>query len=391
MAFFDIRKNNFVAFLFRKGKIPMHYKSITYLGHFWSNSKSDGKSQDNLGLPAQWRLIPDFFEIEIDMDHVGRYVIPQHNWGYAIRLNVDTVDDYLNNQFKSKYRSIIRRYVKRLESCFQIEYKLFYGEISEEQYHFLMNCIHQMILRRFKQRREQHKALKDWKEIYNDSLSMILQKKASLFVIYDGENPIEISLNYHFDKILFSSISSYDIDYAKFGLGHVEIYKQLEWCINNDYEIFEMGVGGTNYKRRWSNFIYRFQNHVTYVKSSSKQRFQAFFLRSLVGFIEYLKSLGINELLYTTVNRISQLVKTRETYLNNNPVPQTETTLVDHLPENAVAIPVNFSKYPFLKKPICDYLYTNVEHKCHLKLYKVDELKNTFYIKGQKMAKIVLQ
>lgn len=391
MAFLDIRKNNFVAFLFRKGEIPMHYESITYFGHFWSNSKLNGKNQDIPGLPAQWRLIPDFFEIEIDVAHIGRYVIPQHNWGYAIRLNVDTVDDYLNNHFKSKNRSIIRRYVKRLESCFEIEYKLFFGEISQEQYHFLMNYLHQMILRRFKQRGEHHKALKDWEEIYNDSLSMILQKKASLFVIYDEGNPIEISLNYHFDKILFSSISSYDIDYAKFGLGHVEIHKQLEWCINNDYELFEMGVGGTNYKRRWSNLIYRFENHVTYVKNSSKQRFQAFFLRFLVGFVEYLKSLGVNELLYTVVRRISKLTRTTEVNSNNNHLLKAETTFIDHVPENAVGIPLDFAKYPFLKKPICDYLYTNVERKSHLKLYRADELKNTFYIQGQKMAKITFQ
>src|SRR5690606_41905928 len=63
--------------------------------------------------------------------------------------------------------------------------------------------------------------------------TLFRSKRASFFVIYDGDHPIEISLNYHLNDVLFSSISSFDIDYAKFGLGHIEIHKQLEWCLEH--------------------------------------------------------------------------------------------------------------------------------------------------------------
>ena len=209
--------------------------------------------------------------------------------GYAISLGKDmNPDQYVKQQFGSNAKTI-RRYVNRLEACFNVSYKMFYGEIEYNTYMFIMTSLRSMLVKRFAQRNTTNSELQIWDEVVNDSYAQILEKKASLFVIYNESTPIEISLNYHFYKILFISTSSYDIDYAKFGLGHVEIYKQIEWCLANGVQIFEMGDGELDYKRRWSNAIYNFEHHVIYPKNSLVKKGMAQLEIGKIKFREYLK------------------------------------------------------------------------------------------------------
>ena len=52
---------------------------------------------------------------------------------------------------------------------------------------------------------------------YRDvALPMILEKKASLFVVYEDSNPIALRLNYFSENTLFHAITTFDIDYSKF-------------------------------------------------------------------------------------------------------------------------------------------------------------------------------
>ncbi len=385
-------KNNFVVQLYRKRHVPAHYRSISYFDKLWENPntiKTDGPKKE---LPRQLHLVPEYFDVEVNTQLIGRHVIHQNNWGYAIKMDFDSVEEYLTNQFKSKYRSIIRRYVKRLETCFDIEYTFFFGDITLEEYQRTMNVLKDMIDRRFDQRKERHKALVDWNEIYDEAFPLILSKKASLFIIYADGHPIEISLNYHFDTILFSSISSYDIDYSKFGLGHIEIYKQLEWCLENGYSTFEMGVGGMDYKRRWSNFIYQFENHITFSKNSVFQKVYASVLKWILSFKEYLKSKNINDFVYALMDRFFTLVYGDESTsrrLKAQNTPQLD--FIEDLPKNIESMEPDYGTYPFLKKVVCDYLYTTVQSKKDISFYREKGSPNVIYIKGQKNALIPLQ
>ena len=77
----------------------------------------------------------------------------------------------------------------------------------------------------------------EWDDNIKNLHALINQKKASLFVIYDGDRPISISLNRHINNsILFSETHSYDVEYSKYGLGHVDNYMLLNWCINNNFD-----------------------------------------------------------------------------------------------------------------------------------------------------------
>jgi hypothetical protein len=329
-------------------------------------------------------LVPSYFKLQTIDAKIEHQIIPQENWGYAIRLDSEcTIDSYLENQFKYKYRSIIRRFVNRLEASFNIKYALYYGEISEEKYHFIMDALERMIQNRFAERNEKHKDIAQWLSYKKTSFAKINNKQASLFVIYNENEPIEISLNYHFDKILFSAMSSYNIDYSKFGLGHIEIYKQVEWCAKNKYLLFEMGVGGMDYKRRWSNAIYRFQHHIMFSKSYDTTRFLGILEAKKIQLKEYLKAKKLNEILPEIRRKVRKEKNTPST-IEVGAIENRNTTTVN---QSSNEINVDDKAFNFLKRYKNDFLYTALEKSSEVKIYqvKVEE----FLIQGVKKQQLL--
>ena len=95
---------------------------------------------------------------------------------------------------------------------------------------------------------------------------MIQSKQASLFVIYDNKKPISITLRFHSNKIIFDTITVFDIDYQKFRLGSLSIIKMLDWAFKNNFKIFDLCKGHLDYKEKWSNIRYSVDNHIIYNK-----------------------------------------------------------------------------------------------------------------------------
>lgn len=375
-------KNKIEVFpvLFKNNKMQQLYSSIEYFDLKVANNMSNRDFKLNLKDIYSHRLIPEYFKLNLRDTSLKIKVIPQYNWGYSILLHAsDSIEAYMQRQFNSKKRNIFTRYVRRLESCFNIRYRMFHGDISKTDYGFIMQSLHYMITSRFEERNEPHKNLHEWDYLVEHTYAEIINKRASLFVIYNEEEPIEISLNYHFDKILFSYVSSYNIDYSKFGLGHVEIYKQVEWCANNGYILFEMGVGGMDYKRRWSNNVYRYNHYIIYNSLSIKSKYKAQLLVTKIKFKEYLKSKGVNEI-------HSKYTK----YFTKKPTKQSNATLSEikgihdlNLANSEEIRQHTINTYSFLKKYIYDFLYTTKSHLNDVKIYKCNK-ENSFLIKDEK-------
>ncbi|WP_303317701.1 GNAT family N-acetyltransferase [Flavivirga abyssicola] len=372
------KKNKIVIFplLFRTPEINHLYKSIEYFGLNILNKNSEVLKNSIF----TFRLVPEYFKFNLRDTTFRSKTIPQYNWGYSILLNTsDSIDAYMQRHFNSKKRNILTRYVKRLELCFNIKYSMFYGAISSTDYNFIMQSLHNMIVNRFKERNETHKNLFEWQALVENTYQKILNKEASLFVIYNEDEPIEVSLNYHFDKVLFSYISSFNINYSKFGLGHIEIYKQIEWCANNAYKLFEMGVGGMDYKRRWSNNVYRYNHHVVYKNSSFQAKFQAQLIMMKIRIKEFLKSKGLNEI-YPKINRFftkkqdkqSNIALSKIKVINDLDMANLEEIQQNKLDEK-----------DFLQKYIYDFLYTTTGHINDVKIYKYTT-ERSFLIKGIK-------
>ena len=305
----------------------------------------------------------------------------QQTSGFLAQLGKFTsVEQYMSAKMSSKSRTKIRGYIRRLETCFPISYKMYFGEISKKDYNFLFSKFNVFLTNRFSQRGDDHEAFPRWDSIQSSTYNMIENKTASLFVIYNGDQPIDICLNYHHQNIIDNAIRSYDIDYSKYRLGYIDIYKQLEWCFENGVEIFDLSIGDFDYKRQWCNVQYEFENHILYDKNSFLKKVIAHVLLAFYKSKGYLKKKNVH-LIY---HKIRSIFKPKK---KSNP-SYTETVItceeMEHLPsqKNITKIDHSLEKYKALRKPIYDFQYGNTELSKHLKVYKTNNQNTIFYVNG---------
>ena len=272
--------------------------------------------------------------------------------GCAIQIKEKTtIDLFLRNEYSKKFRTSINRSVNRFELCFNYSYNMITESITAEQYRFLMDALHKMLVHRFNQRNEPNDVLANWDYYYNLVFNLVNTKKASIFVIYSNEEPINICINYHFKNILFISISSFNPNFSKFSLGNISIYKIIEWSLNNNYELLDMGYGDLEYKRFWSNYMYEYENHIIYSKKTGYS-FIASIEVSKIKFKNFLKSYKVAE----KTSKIKALLRKNKKRLNNN-INYTITTLKDYSTDNLTPIAYNDTSFSIISKPVYDYLF----------------------------------
>lgn len=318
---------------------------------------------------VQWliKLFPSYFGFKEKTPQRLRLKKIFRVKGFAIDLsNLDSAENYLKIQFKPNFRTSLRRRLKGLETCFDIRYEMFYGHIAPKQYEFLMQNLHTMLFRRFDQRNDENMALKRWNDYLKGTIAMINEKKASLFVIYDNERPIQISLCYHHRAIMFLAIPSYDIDYAKFGLGNLAIKKILEWCIDNEYAMLDMGYGAFDYKVKWCNETYDLEHHLFYNRSSALSRLYVYYVSTKTRFINFLLSKNVNEVYHQIINFFLGKKKSQS---------HRYTILKDAFDReelsNFIEIdPISNESHTHLRKPFYDFAYGALESTSNIKVYK---------------------
>lgn len=355
--------------LFNTTEFKTMCSSISYANEMVMCEPNLDSKKNNLKSCYNFKLIPDYITLNLKNTHYKQVKIKQQNLGYAVALDgCNAIEDYMQKQFNSKKRNILNRFVKRLEHCFPITYQMHLGNLNKEVYDNLMEALHQMILQRFDERNETHKNLKEWDSLVKNTYQKIILNQASLFVIYNQDKPIEISLNYHFNNILFSYISSYDIDYSKFGLGHVEIYKQLEWCIKNGYVLFEMGVGGLDYKRRWSNKIYHYNQYIIYHSNKLTAFVLGNYQITFYRIKEFLKLKGVNQL-GQILNNI--MVRTPRKYKSYEPLNLEPLTALNCLQQPWIEINCSASPFQVINRYRNDFLYTSLEQAKATKVYQI--------------------
>jgi len=245
--------------------------------------------------------VPDFENIPLEgPGSLKRYKVRQYP-GYALRLDAfSDFEAYLASTFKGKSRNKLRSYVKRLESSFKIRYEMFWGEIPADTYDHLFRKLEALMARRFDEKQEYNNNLEpqEWNFYRELFYPMILKKQASLFVTYDDEQPIGMMLNYMWDKKLVGAITVFDVRYAKFNLGTVNIMKQIEWCLENGIKTLDFSKGEFDYKKRWCNTRYDFEYHILFDASSLKARTLAGLLLTFYRFKYLLREKGINTLVH---------------------------------------------------------------------------------------------
>jgi hypothetical protein len=328
-------------------------------------------------------MIPPYFDLEINKEnaHYKAFQV-KYRTGYIIDLSqYSNVDEYLKSYLGSRHRKNILGRLNKLQSCFSIHYKVYFGEIDDLEFRVLFKELERMIRTRFEQRGEEHVGLKRW-DLYEENVyDLILNKRASLFVIYDDKKPIAISLSYHFENILDSAITSYDIDYAKFGLGNIELLQKLEWCFENNYKRLDMRWGELRYKRLWCNAIEEYNCDVVYNNNLIAMPI-AFAVAKLIIIKKLLLHHKILPLKFSFKLWDRQKSNTN---LEMEDAPIYRTIDLDELPlKNEIsAIDFNEKEYHFLLNPLYNYQYANSEHTRDIKIYRVIDEKGSYIVEGK--------
>ncbi|WP_217639588.1 GNAT family N-acetyltransferase [Algibacter pectinivorans] len=364
--------------LFEKQVVPDCILKIGYKDNdiiLYSNFKK-AIEQKNISI----QIVPEYLNISYQ-DHLTSKVINEYRLGYASKLKgFKDIISYVRSQYGKNSKPIFKN-IKRLEMCFNVKYVFYHGEISKAQYSILMKALRDMLIKRFQQRNDANYRLSEWGKLVDSVYKLIKLKKASLFVIYNNNEPIQINVQYHFKDILIGSIASYNIDYQVFGLGNTGVYKQIEWCIENNYSIYDQGHGDLEYKRRWSNLIYNFKHHIVYSKSDLKSKFKANIEVLKVTTKAFLRKKKAVETLKTIKSKFSRESQDKTPFVKSFEIIELET-ITDEI-NTFTSINWKALEYQFLVKNICDFLYYKFEHFNDVVVLQHNSESEIFIIKGK--------
>ena len=378
---------------FQKNQLPPFYK---FLHNNTNNEKliNDNFFEENdIGNTIhEIKFIPSYFNL-IPIPLELPYKLIKFNRVDNFRINLDgfkNADDYLENQMGPKSRSQLRRRINRLETCFSIKYNFYYGDISKQKYDFLFNALEVFIERRFNQRGDLYSLRHKWDFIKEQTYQLILTKKASLFVIYDEHKPIDICLSYHFQNIMQHLIRSYDIDYSKFWVGQIDIFKQIDWCFSNNFKIFDLMWGELDYKIRWSNEISVFEHHFIF---KNNHPLKTPFVNLMIRFYKIKDVLSQTRFYKSSQKRFYKSIIKAKTFSINNlkskdekkePVITVEDITKMPLIDTITAININDESYKFLRKSVYDFQYIHFENTTNIKVFKINSDTNSYLIQGAK-------
>ncbi|PCJ92302.1 MAG: hypothetical protein COA50_15875 [Flavobacteriaceae bacterium] len=289
--------------------------------------------------------------------------------GFLIELNYSNLNDYMVNKFSKSSRYKLNKYKRRLEHSFDIEQKMYYGEIQKEEYDHLFSHFRKLLEKRFEKKKTTNNNLshQEWHFYKDIAFLMIQEKKAGLFVIKDRGQPIAITLNYFSDQIIFDAITVFDIDYAKFHLGSINIMKLIEWGIENKFQILDFSKGYFDYKTHWSNNNYAFEHHLLYDSSSYRATCLSYLIKTYFRLKQYLRDKNVNLIMQSSLYRLQNLFSKREA---KNKFHYEFCELNEPSDGKWTEINFNDSNEKKLKELVFEFLYLNEEFVIDTKLYK---------------------
>lgn len=302
--------------------------------------------------------------------------------GFLIDLaGFKDTNDYLAKTFSKSSRYKLKKYKKRFEASFDVRYVMYRGDMEKDRYDDIFHTFKKLLEKRFDDKQITNNNLhpREWRFYHEVTYPLLLENRASLFVIYNGETPVGVTLNFFSEDILFDAITVFDIDYAKFHLGSITIMALLDWSLENQMSIFDFSKGYFDYKTRWATKKYDFEYHILYDSSSLRARTLAQSLKAFFDFKQWLRNKKINEKLHRLTYRLSNktpMKRVDSTYSfsevqEKNPPSLGEQLLVEDL-SNAHLRPMVF-----------DFLYLNDEHFDKIKVYSALTGNSEYYLIGQ--------
>ncbi len=335
--------------------------------------------------------VPSYFEVSTatQSTDIGFYRSTQYP-GFLIDLkSFKTANDYLATSFSKSSRYKLKKYKKRFEASFNVRYVMYRGEMSRETYDYIFQSFRELLEKRFddKQITNNNLDLNEWQFYHEVTYPMLLEGKASLFVIYNGDNPIGVTLNFFSEDILFDAITVFDIDYAKFHLGSITIMGLLEWCLENNLKIFDFSKGYFDYKTRWATTTYDFEYHIYYDAKSTRAKSIAFLLKKFFDLKQRLREKNVNDQLH------------RMTYRFKNKTPKPLQNRSYTFAEIGDAEPIDSTHEIALVDPenrnvrllVFEYLYLNDGHYQDIQMYSSNKIDQFYLICKTKRVLVTLE
>ena len=277
MNLLNIQLANFHFDFFEKRYVPRYYQGITGIPQEFYQLPYPKNDNRNKRI-AIVNCIPPYLSVDGDnLNDAYSYYSKSYRLGFAMDLSESSSErEYLRNQLGKKMFKNLRQDLQRLERDHNLRFEIYHGKIEKATYHFLLDKLEGYIRERFEGRTSKHAALNRWKDYTDTAFDQIIAKNASLFVLYEKDNPIAIALNYHYKNIFYPAIISFDQNFYKYSLGKQMFVKQIEWCYANGYRLIDTGWGSFDYKIKFSNAVYRNQTHVIYPKKDYVKKVMAF-------------------------------------------------------------------------------------------------------------------
>ena len=341
------------------------------------------------------RDIPGYFDIDPASlpAHAALASVPTQKGYYVDLARYGDAATYFQEAFGSRSRSNLRRYSNRLENCFDIVYRHYFGGIEQAEYNRLFEALEGMLVRRFREKGENNYELQHlghFKAVLRD---MILDKKAHLFVIYHGKKPISIRINMFRGKTAFYIISGYDIDYSKFHLGFIDMARSIQWMFASGFHRYDLLKGYGYYKKKWTRDSYFCRDCYIYDRSSPLARVAARWgvLKSRIRYRAYhwLKNRPAGRLIQSLRKRIS------------GPQPASgfpgKPIARDHgeIPPGELGREIdieNQPEYRLLRQPVYQFLFYTRESIRDIRVYAHKEREDLFIVRGRnKSQTLVIQ
>lgn len=371
---------------FIKQKFPSHYVNLgKNLTSSINYKLKDEQFDDYKGRTFLIRDIPSYLEMNgpNKKSHLRLEKIFQYE-GYLAEIEkFDNLDQYMTSIYSQKRRKDLRRSFNRLEKCFDLNYKMYHGEIEKDEFDFIFQKFYNLLDKRYSNKQERCAELDPSLWAYYSDLvyPMILEKRASLFVVYNQENPIGIRFIYNFGTTLILWLSVFDIDYYKFSLGKNVVYKLLEWSFQNGVTLIDFTHGDFEWKKTWSSNTYQKHHHLLYDSSSINGKSAALFIEMKFKLKRFLR----DKKLIKKYNNLKFKVSSLKNKKSIGYVSYDVNSVSEDIPKNEYLelISIYDDKYMSQRKAVFDFIYKHQESINKYQFYKHKDLNNVYYALGE--------
>lgn len=370
----------FLQELFNKRGLPFFYRGGTNLLSHQALQANMGEEKVHPSNSKYLvRDVPSYFDVQVRSKRyqLKKVEVPFYK-GYVIYLaHFDSFQEYLTKKLKSARYSEIKRLERHLINCFSITYSFYHGAIDLEVYKSLFIRLKSLTIKRFQQKKEQNYELQHFDAFEKEIYPLLLKKEASIFVIYDGNKPISIRVDIHYQKFVYGLLRSFDTDYSKFGLGEIDMLKNVQWAFENEYYAIDLLKGYYSYKKKWSTTDYSYVHHIVYPKNGSSVSVTSLLLAYYIELRHVLIKLGKQIGLDKALKNVKKLLFER-----NKSQPEITMIEMEAISEHMKEIDLENDDYQFFRKTYYDHLYKHSLKKDHFKTYIDQNNPHRFYVRS---------